>query len=163
VLVWEESQRAATIRAAVDRVLEIKDTVGGLVRVEQTAASIYQHVLDGLGELQPRRLRSMQADHLLAAHVLRVSAENVRLDVLDPEVEFEVTPGFVASVVEIAAHRSRSPALEVLRQVEHGTLEEYEQALDEDVIDAGLRALVVDRLLPYCRAHIMALDAMLAV
>lgn len=141
--------------------LELKEAVGGLVRLEQTAASIYQHVLDGLDGAASQRLRSIQAEHLLGAHLLRVSAEQVRLDSLDPEIEVEVTPELVASVLELASLRSPSPGLEVLRQVERGTVEGYEQALLEALIGPRLQTLVTHRLLPFCRAHLVALDALL--
>lgn len=140
----------------------VKDSVGVLLRTEQTAASIYERVLDMLGDEAPRRLREMQAEHMIAAHELRRSVELVRLDDLDPEVDVDVTFEFVQLLMRMATHSCRRPALEVLRQVERGTIDDYEGVLAEGLVGPRLARMVAERLLPSCHRHIRALERMLA-
>jgi hypothetical protein len=150
-----------TDRVATD-VLAVKDAVGVLLRAEQSAASIYERVLGVVGERAPCALREIQAAHLIAAHQLCARIDNVRLDPLDPEVDVDVTMEFVELMLELAAGQSRSPALEVLRQVERGSIDDYECAVAEGVIGPRLELFVTTRLLPACQRNLAALERMLA-
>ena len=136
------------------------DTLQSLVRGEISAIETYRQACDKATDTPfGADLRRIMQEHEASAETLRTS---VRRFGATPDTSSGVWGAFARSVEGVAKVFGTNAALKALKEGEEHGLKEYEEALDDDALDPVLEATIRDTLLPKQRAHITALDRIIA-
>lgn len=131
-----------------------------LQRGEISATETYQQALKQLeGTHCAAELVSIHKDHRTAANTLR---QHVLSHGGQPAKSSGVWGAFAKVIEGTAQAFGESAALTALKEGEEQGVKDYEAAVNNISLLADCRALIETELLPQTRAHISALDRMLA-
>ena len=99
----------------------------------------------------------MRSDHLESVETLRELISDLGGT---PSTDSGLWGGFAKSVEGVVALFGDSPAMSALKQGEEHGVNEYEEALEDTAVDAEVKEVIRDELLPPLREHILALESL---
>ena len=136
------------------------DTLNSLLRGELSAVATYrqaEHKFAGRPEAD--ELRRIGEEHRQAAESLREEVERWGGQASAHSGAW----GALATLVEGAAKLfGDTAALRALKEGEEQGIDDYESALDNPELPPECHSLIAGTLLPRCRAHLLALDGLMA-
>jgi uncharacterized protein (TIGR02284 family) len=131
-----------------------------LLRGELAAVESYEHALEDVGDHPARDLlASFLEDHRRAVSALsRYSAEAGD----EPATSAGVWGAFARAVEKVASWVNDPTTLKALKEGEVHGEDEYRNALSENHLDAALRKVIEEELLPLQAEHVEELDLVIA-
>ncbi len=134
--------------------------LNSLLRGELAATETYQQALDKMNDSRSwAELKMLHADHREAANLLR---QHIRAAGEEPDHGSGAWGAFAKAVEGTAKLLGETAALKALKEGEESGVRAYEGTLDELEVPAECLKLIRDQILPQTRAHVQALDRMMA-
>ena len=138
----------------IDHTIEVLDS---LLRGELSAVETYSQAIHKFPDSAAQaKLESMRSDHLESVETLREIITDLGGD---PSTNSGAWGGFAKSVESVAAAFCESLAMSALKQGEEHGIGEYEDALADKGLDAEVKAVIREDLLPPLRDHLEDLEA----
>ncbi len=135
--------------------------LNALLRGELAATETYQQALAKVGnDTGSTELRRLHDEHREAANTLR---QHIRDHGGTPDHGSGAWGAFAKSVEGTAKIFGQTAAMKALKEGEEHGISDYEKALKDDSLSADCKSLISGRLLPQTRAHIPALDRLMAM
>lgn len=140
--------------------MKTNDTItsicNALLRGELSAIETYTQAIDHYGDPSGEGiLESIRNDHEFSASALRaVIVESGET----PDTSSGPWGTFATAVEGVASLFGESPALITLQHGEIHGISEYEKALDDEALDASVKSLIREELLPSLRDHLVELE-----
>ena len=129
-----------------------------LLRGEISAIETYSHAIHKFpGSTAESDLQDMRSDHLDSVETLRELITDLGGN---PSTDSGPWGGFAKTVENVAALFGDSSAMAALQQGEEHGVSEYEEALEDKSIDAEIKEVIRDELLPPLREHIATLQSL---
>ena len=138
----------------------VHHSLNSLLRGEISAIETYQQALANLADAESvSELRRIHDEHIAAANVLRgrIHEHGGR-----PDKSSGPWGAFAKAVEGTAKLFGAAAAIEALKEGEHQGISDYESAINDKSLPVDCRRLIQTKLLPQTRAHIPALDLVIA-
>jgi uncharacterized protein (TIGR02284 family) len=138
----------------------VHDSLNSLLRGEISAIETYQQALAKLDDTKNApELRRIHDEHIEAANVLR---QHIHQHGGHPEKGSGAWGAFAKAVEGTAKLFGNAAAMKALKEGEEQGVSDYESAISDTSLPADCRQLIQSKLLPQTRAHIPALDGLMA-
>ena len=141
--------------STIDHTIEV---LNSLLRGELSAVETYSQAIHKFpGSPAENDLQDLRSDHL-------ESVETLRELILElggiPSTDSGPWGGFAKSVESIASLFGETSAISALKQGEEHGINEYEDVLEDKSVDAEVKELIIEDLLPPLRKHLRVLDSL---
>jgi len=154
----ETSMRGAGVSETGDRAPN-GAPLDSLVRGELSAVETYKQALAKVGrEPMAEELRRIEREHEEAVDLLLQSLRRKGVEAPKSSGLWGAWSKAVEGTAKIFGGKA---AIKALKEGEEHGLHDYEDALEDEVLDPEVKALIRSKLLPQTRAHIPALDRVL--
>lgn len=136
---------------------DLVDELNELLRGERSAVETYDITIDRFND-EPKLnyLREIRREHLNSQNLL---INRVREMGGTPDSDSGFWGTFATTIQKASSFIGKESAIDTLIRGEKHGVSEYEDALEDDDVDASTKQLIRDSLLPQLRRHITALEA----
>jgi uncharacterized protein (TIGR02284 family) len=148
------------VRNNIKNSAESVEKLNELIRGERSAVDTYLQALEKVGD-DPRAsdLKPMVTDHEQA---IRLLSDKVQACGGKPSSDSGAWGTWAETVMGTAKIFGDRAALSALKQGEEHGVKQYEEALENNELDASARSMIQNQLLPQQKAHIQTIDQIIA-
>lgn len=133
--------------------------VDGLVRDELSAIETYKQALDKVGDNEGAiELRRIENEHEEAARLLQELLTRRDAEIPESSGLWGTWAKAVEGTAKVFGNKA---AIKALKEGEEHGIRDYEDALQDQTLDAEIKELISTNLLPMTRAHVPILDKFL--